>query len=713
MSFLDKNGKPSGFFVEIFNHIAAIEGWSVEYIYGSWNETYEKIQNGKLDMMGPIAFSEERRKIMSFTSETMLTNWGSIYSATNLTLNSVLDLQGLKIAVLKNDIYYVGTMGLKKVLSKFGVAAKIIEKDSYNEVLGSVHSGEADAGLVNRLYGLQNAQNYNLNKTFIFFNPIEVRFALPLKHNKEIKEAFDKDLAMLKIKTDSAYHKSFNKWFGSQIIPEDSKLLKTILSYAIVVTIIAILVYILMKFKLFKSSQELRVLNKKLMNQIEDNEKTKQYLKQSQERLQYAVEGAEDGIWDLNLVDEIIYISPQYGEILGYDRSKINSHEDLVSLIHPDDKDNYMEEFNKHLSGSSHVFSCEYRMRKADNEWIWMSDRGRIVENKGEKPTRICGINRNISGQKQLEDRLTQYTNELEYKTNALKNLNDNLKDMIYKETEKRKMHEEMLLQQTKIASMGEMVAAIAHQWRQPLSTISLLVQDIKDAYDYEELDENYINDIIRKCLGQIDNMSFTIEDFRKYFQSTTDKIKFDLRPAIVDTVKLMESQYKLSNIVFTFRAKIGEEEIRYVQFNELDFSDSPDMSIMGYPNEFKQVLLNIFDNARDAIKERRLREYNEGIAGFINIVIEMNEDRLIVHISNNGLHIPEEILPNIFDPYFTTKDKNVNKGVGLYMSMIIVEDKMDGKIGVDNTDEGTMFSMDFPHFNKFSLNPADEHRGK
>jgi signal transduction histidine kinase len=167
--------------------------------------------------------------------------------------------------------------------------------------------------------------------------------------------------------------------------------------------------------------------------------------------------------------------------------------------------------------------------------------------------------------------------------------------------------------------------------------------------------------------------MSTTIDDFRSFFKPTKRKKKFNVNKIIRDSLSLVDTSFKHSNISITVN---GKEEI----------------VLEGFPNEYSQVVLNILDNAKDAIVEK-------GVKGEIGIDIFHESDAAVVKIRDNGGGIPEDILDMIFDPYFTTKKGRKGTGLGLYLSKVIIEDHMNGFIDVQSTGNGTEFKISTPRY--------------
>ena len=263
----------------------------------------------------------------------------------------------------------------------------------------------------------------------------------------------------------------------------------------------------------------------------------------------------------------------------------------------------------------------------------------------------------------------------------ALRELNSNLERAIEEEIARRRRHEHILVHQARLAQMGEMIGAIAHQWRQPLNALALAIQDLGDAKQYGELNDNYLADMTAKSMRLIQQMSGTIDDFRSFFRSDRQKSPFDPARLIDDALSLLQSQLDHHNI----QTEWAPPKTSYIY--------------EGFPNEFKQVILNLITNARDAIDAHCAK--NDRKTGLIKIDLQMSEARLEVSIEDNGGGIPADISDRIFDPYFTTKDEGKGVGLGLYMSKLIIEEHMGGTLDYENTDRGVRFRLTLPRSNQ------------
>ena len=248
------------------------------------------------------------------------------------------------------------------------------------------------------------------------------------------------------------------------------------------------------------------------------------------------------------------------------------------------------------------------------------------------------------------------------------KTLNENLERKVEEEVSKRRDQEQLLIQQSKLASMGEMIGNIAHQWRQPLNALGLILQNIKFSYDMEELDDEFMDKSIEKANSITTKMSTTIDDFRNFYVPNKSKELFILDEAIERTISLIDSTYK-------------NYEIELIKNNQCK-----DIRIFGYEGEFSQVILNILTNAKDALIENCVENKK--------VIIDVSQENNFINISikDNAKGISLEIIDKIFEPYFSTKEEGKGSGIGLYMSKTIIENNMDGKIVVNNIENGVEF---------------------
>ena len=282
------------------------------------------------------------------------------------------------------------------------------------------------------------------------------------------------------------------------------------------------------------------------------------------------------------------------------------------------------------------------------SKWPLMNTEGRIVG--------LFGISRVVTELKRLEDELLH--------------INETLEKRVAQEVQKNMEQERMLIHQSRMAAMGEMLGNIAHQWKQPLNALNILFFNIRDAYNHHELDEAYIDQVVADGKRLALKMSATITDFRNFFRPDKEITAFSVTDQIRQAIVLMQPDFDKNEISVHVDAR-------------------QDLMLSGFPNEYSHVLLNLLSNARDAI----LR-FHPSLSR-VDVVVTAQDGQGCVRVRDTGGGIPEDILSRIFDPYFTTKQDG--SGIGLYMSKMIIEDHMNGSISAKNIDGGTEFRVNVP----------------
>jgi len=258
---------------------------------------------------------------------------------------------------------------------------------------------------------------------------------------------------------------------------------------------------------------------------------------------------------------------------------------------------------------------------------------------------------------------------EIEKQTEKLKELNSDLEIRVKEEVEKRLIQEEMLLRQARMASMGEMIDAIAHQWRQPLMHINAILMNLDRGVEANREPE-YLQEKVSEIFALTAHMSHTIEDFRNFMKSEKEKQRFSIKALLMDVTTLIKKSLDGIDVVFEI-----EEDI----------------AITSYRSELAQVIITLLSNASEILKVKRI----EGKR--ITISMKKKEHYALIDINDNGGGVAKEHIDKIFDPYYTTKKQTGGTGLGLYIAKIIVEHSMDGKLLVHNRNGGACFSIIVP----------------
>ncbi len=256
----------------------------------------------------------------------------------------------------------------------------------------------------------------------------------------------------------------------------------------------------------------------------------------------------------------------------------------------------------------------------------------------------------------------------------------------------KRVNAEQHLRQAQKMAAMGEMLSAIAHQWRQPLNALSTYIASLTPAFYNQIITKEFIEKLVRESDSQIQFMSRTINDFKEYFRPSKNKHTFNVMNSVKNAFKLIQPQLRQNNIILDLDSPAAAEPLQ----------------VFGYENEFVHVLVNIISNAKDAINERQANTSGQKINRLINISVTRDTDMVLLSVKDTGCGIPRHLLDKIFTPYFTTKGTAMGTGIGLYMAKMIVEKEMKGQIIVENLSIGVMFQIRLPLSSPLLL-PAEE----
>jgi len=267
---------------------------------------------------------------------------------------------------------------------------------------------------------------------------------------------------------------------------------------------------------------------------------------------------------------------------------------------------------------------------------------------------------------KELEKRV-------EEKTKALKELNETLEKRVEEEIAKNEEKQKVMFWQSRFASLGAMIANIAHQWRQPLTELSLTLFSLKKAAQNSEYDE--VEKLYSESKDIIKHMSNTIEDFSNFFKPDKQKHYFNLKESIQEALNILERVLNKDMI----EVKTSYEDIE----------------VLGIPNEFTQVIINLVKNSRDAFVE------NGVLIREIEIRMRREDGVAVVEVEDNAGGIKERDKYKIFEPYFTSKHTSQGTGLGLFMSKMICEKGLDGSLDVTSKKGRSNFIITIPLGNK------------
>lgn len=273
---------------------------------------------------------------------------------------------------------------------------------------------------------------------------------------------------------------------------------------------------------------------------------------------------------------------------------------------------------------------------------------------------------------KKIDSVLKEYRNRVQENAELLENLNSTLQNRVEEELAKNREKEQLLVEKSRFIALGEMISNIAHQWRQPLSGLSSILMNMKFKQSIGTLDEETMKKKLNEADKVIEYMSHTIDDFRNFFMPVKEKEEFSLFSCMESVMMIISSGLENNNIA-------------------VHISINKDLKIRTYLNEYQQVVLNIIKNAKDTLIAQKVEN------AYIKITAYEENRSVVLTIADNGGGIQTKPKNKIFEPYFTTKSNVDGTGIGLYMSKIIIDKNMKGKLKVSNTKYGAKFWIYIP----------------
>jgi len=627
---VDRAGIVSGLFPELLEVIAEEAGWAVRYVPGTWTESLDRLDRGEIDLMVDVAFTAPRQQLYAFNEETVLVNWGTVYTRAGVEVLSLPELEGLRIAVMRESTHTVDPGGILDLVDRFQIKATFIELDSYQEVFAGLSSGVADAGVVNRVFGLTFESEYGVERTPIVFNPIELRFALPRDGplTPMLVAEIDRQLRRLKDNPDSVYYSLLEKHLLSAPVQETVVrsppwLLPALLSAGgSIVILIGAVVWV--------------------RREARHRARAEEAYRLSEERFELAMRGANDAVWDRNLVTGEVYYSPRWARMLGYEPREIApTIETFQQLLHPDDRESVLRAEENCLSGRSDRYQAEFRMRHHDGSLVDVLSRAFLVRNQDGRPIRIVGTHVDITERRRAAAELEEAKERAEAA--------DRLKSAF--------------------------LATMSHELRTPLNSIigftGILLQRLAGPLtDEQEKQLGMVRTSARHLLELINDVLDISKIEAGQLEVTSES--FDLRDLI-------------EKAVATARPLAEEKGL------DVQVEVAPEVAeVLSDRRRVNQILTNLLSNA---IK------FTE--AGFVRVSCRLDGGDVILVVEDTGIGIDEKDLPGLFVPFRQIDSGLTRKyeGTGLGLSICRrLSEKLGGTIGVKSElGRGSRFTVRLP----------------
>ena len=339
----------------------------------------------------------------------------------------------------------------------------------------------------------------------------------------------------------------------------------------------------------------------------------------------------------------------------------VDVNRSFLNFFHLENMEDFLKDYacicDKFLAGEG------YLQKKVSEDENWLQH---LLNNpEATHKVKMLDVNEvvnifQVNFQEYYQDNETKYIVSFENIT-ALEN-----------ELSNSRQKDKQLLEQSRLAQMGEMISMIAHQWRQPLAAISSASGAITLKAKRDRLGNELAIELSGKIADYSQHLSSTINDFREFFKTNKEKKEASFEEIVTCVLNIVEETIQSQNI------KLIKEF-------------QTDLKVETFPNEIKQVVLNLLKNAEDVLLDNKI------VDPFIKIRTYQSEDNLHLEISDNGGGIPEKIIGNIFDPYFSTKTQKDGTGLGLYMSKTIIQEHCHGQLKVSNSEDGALFTIVLP----------------
>jgi PAS domain S-box-containing protein len=648
--FVDADGHAKGFLIDILEYIGAKEGWRLDYIPGSLTECLERLKKGEIDLVVGIEYSRERNEVYDFTYEAIFSDWGVVYSQGDSDINQIVNLDNKKIAVVHDDIHY---HNLRKLAEQLKLTCRFIEAYEYDAVFELIARKKVDAGVVNRLYGLEFETNYNVSRSPIIFSHTEVHFAVPKKKHRALIQAIDKHLAPLKIDKSSIYHQALDKWTPNNVKWQLPKWFVGILAAAGGLVLLFLVAGLILRAQVKAKTAELSLINQELLAEIAERKRVEEALRLTQ----FSVDNAGDAAFWMGPDAKFIYVNDTACSSLGYSR------EELLSMTVPDIDLNlpaaaWPEHWQEVRSRGSFIVESQHRTR--DGRVFPVEITVNYLEFEGKEYN--CVFARDITERKEAE-----------------------------KEKERMQVQ---LRQAQKMEAVGTLAGGIAHDFNNLLQAVQGYAQLLLLRKDGDDDGQRELQQIVRAATRGAE-LTQQLLTFSRKIESELQPIDFNRE---VENVRLLLERTIPKMIEVEFRLA---EDLKMVNAD---------------PGQVEQILVNLAVNGKDAMPDggKLIVETANVILDqdYCKIHRVANPGNYVqLTVTDTGHGIDKMTIEHIFEPFYTTKETGKGTGLGLATVYGIVKSHNGHIVCYSEPDEGTTFKIYLPTIDSTEeARKAEEH---
>ena len=605
-----------------------------------WTESLEKIKRRECDILSLAEKTPSREKYFNFTKPYFS---APLVIVTKVGVPFVDNLNSIK----EKSLAIVRDYSMEELLKNKYPGINLIEVKSIYEGLAYVQQDKVSGFLDNSLVINYEIQKNNMKDIAITGQFEDTYYLSIASRNDEaiLNEILEKALLSIDGNTKTNL---INKWNNIKYqVETDYKLVLEILFFGI--SIIVLFIY----------------WNLKLKDEIRNKEIIQKKLKQSEEKFRTLFDIAPVLLDSFDKDGKVVLWNKECEKVFGWSFDEITKVKKPLDLFYTDPlvQKEIFEAFN---DSSENIYKEWHPLTKDGKQIITRWANIKLPNNE------LIHIGYDITQQRKNEKIVEEKTLELKIAKQQLEELNSSLENRIESEINKNTKQQIILMHQSKLAQMGEMIENIVHQWRQPLAQINSLVLLI----DMELNRNKFTNSILENKLGEIEvltaHMSKTIDDFKNFFSPNKQKNIFEIENAIQKALDIVRGVVHLYHIKTTIN--IGK-----------------DLKCYSYLEELQQVILTILNNAIEALILKKIP------SGEISIDVYKQDNNIVINIQDNALGINIKHLDKIFEPYFTTKRKAQGTGLGLYMAKMIIENGLLGTLNVENKLNGACFTIKIP----------------